>query len=445
MKLNEQRETLAKNRAAAVARMESVYGVAEKESRTFTEQEQKEFDDAKGDVGGIDKQLLNIDDLIKAQAAKATPIRVDPANPAAPILITRNLPKGTAFTRYVAAIALAKGNLHQALEISKQWRDSTPEVETVLKAAVAAGTTTDPTWAKPLVEYTNMASEFIELLQPVTFIGRIQGFRRVPFNIRVPRQTAGSTVGWVGEGLSKPVSKLAFDAVTFPWAKVAGIVVITEELARFSSPSAEALVRQDLIDTIAQFLDKWFVSTNPPVAGVSPGGIFNGVVPILTVGAITVATITDALGKAVQQMTQAGIAMRNPYWLMHSATAMSLGLLRTAQDVFAFKDEMADGKLLGIPFLASPNMPVIDVVAPDPDTTSIGLIDASEIMLADDGPVTIDVSREATLQLDSAPATPPAGGVSLWQQNMIGIKAEVFRYWMRRRDAAVQVISPVSM
>jgi HK97 family phage major capsid protein len=290
-----------------------------------------------------------------------------------------------------------------------------------------------------------MASEFIELLRPQTFIGRIEGFRRVPFNIRIPRQTAGSTVGWVGEGLSKPVSKLAFDSVTFPWAKVAGIVVITEELARFSSPAAEGLVRQDLIDTIAQFLDKWFVSDNPPVAGVSPGGIFNGVVaiPVGAAGVITVADITNALGAAISAMTQAGVPMRAPYWLMHTATAAKLGLLRTAQDVFAFKDEMKDGKLLGVPFLASPNMPVVDVVAPDPDTVSIGLIDASEILLADDGPVTIDVSREATLQLDSAPATPPAGGVSLWQQNMLGIKAEIYRYWMRRRDAAVQKIGPV--
>ena len=240
MKLNEQREALTKNRASAIARMETVFGAAEKESRTFTDQEQKEFDDAKGDVAGVDRQLANIDDLIAAQGAKATPIKADPANPAGPIVLQRNLPKGTAFTRYVGAIALAKGNLHQALEFSKRWRDSTPEVEIVLKAAVAAGTTTDPAWAKPLVEYTNMASEFIELLRPQTFIGRMTGFRIVPFNIRVPRQTGGSTVGWVGEGLSKPVSKLAFDAVTFPWAKVAGIVVITEELARFSSPSCRS-------------------------------------------------------------------------------------------------------------------------------------------------------------------------------------------------------------
>jgi HK97 family phage major capsid protein len=446
MKLSERLDALHAQRKTIVTTMEGIFEKAEKDDRSFDETEQKQFDDAKLELGGLDRQILNVDELIKAQVVKGDPLKQDPKNPTSPIILAkRNLAPATAFIRYVCALALSKGSLHQALEISKQWRDSTPEVETVIKAAVAAGTTTDPTWAKPLVEYANMTSEFIELLRPQTFLGRMQGMRNVPFNIRIPRQTAGSTVGWVGEGLSKPVSKLAFDAVTFPWAKVAGIIVITEELARFSSPAAEGLVRQDMIDEIAQFLDKWFCSGIPAVPGTSPGGIFTGrpQIPVGAGGVITVADITAALGTAITNMTSAGIPMRSPYWLMHSSTAMKLGLLRTSQDVFAFREEMASGKLLGIPVLSSANMPINDVADPDPDTTTISLVDASQILFADDGPVVIDVSREASLQLDSAPGTPPVNLVSLWQQNMLGIKAEIYRYWMRRRDDAVQVIGPV--
>src|SRR4029077_15455181 len=83
----------------------------------------------------------------------------------------------------------------------------------------------------------------IELLRAETILGRLNGYRSVPFNIKIPRQTAGATANWVGEGLSKPVSKLVFDQVTLPWAKIAVICVITHELARFSNPSAEQLVR----------------------------------------------------------------------------------------------------------------------------------------------------------------------------------------------------------
>lgn len=54
----------------------------------------------------------------------------------------------------------------QAAEISKQWKDSTPEVEMVLRTAVAAGSTTDANWASALAPYQNMSSEFIEFLRP---------------------------------------------------------------------------------------------------------------------------------------------------------------------------------------------------------------------------------------------------------------------------------------
>jgi hypothetical protein len=82
-----------------------------------------------------------------------------------PARVVRNLAKGTAFTRYAMALAASKGNLVQAAETAKQWKESTPEVERVLKAAVAAGTTTDSAWASPLVDYRMMAEEFIELLR----------------------------------------------------------------------------------------------------------------------------------------------------------------------------------------------------------------------------------------------------------------------------------------
>jgi hypothetical protein len=68
------------------------------------------------------------------------------------------------------------------------------------------------------------------------------------------------------------------------------------------------------------------------------------------------------------------------------------------------------------------------------------LVLANEILLADDGTVTIDASREASLQMDSAPDSPPSATtvlVSLWQNNMIGIKAERFINWQRRRAQAV--------
>jgi hypothetical protein len=73
------------------------------------------------------------------------------------------------------ALAASKGNLTVAERIAEtKWKD-TPEVASVIKTATAEGTTSDATWAGPLVQYNDMAAEFIELLRAETILGRLNG------------------------------------------------------------------------------------------------------------------------------------------------------------------------------------------------------------------------------------------------------------------------------
>jgi HK97 family phage major capsid protein len=270
------------------------------------------------------------------------------------------------------------------------------------------------------------------LLRPATIIGRIvnPGLRRVPFNIRVAGKTQGSTVGWVGEALAKPVSELKFNEVTLGFAKAAGIVVISEELARFSRPGAEDLITSDLRDTMQQFLDTQFV--DPAVtasAGVRPASITNGVTPIGLNAAASVATWTTAITAAFTAMAAAGLSPT--HWITTPAVALSLGTLRTTQDIFAFPGlGVSGGTLMGLPVVTSTSAPAGHLI----------LICAPEIFLADEGGVSVDVSREASIMLDSAPVPGTTAYTSLWQHNLIGIKAERFINWAKRRTAAVQMI-----
>jgi hypothetical protein len=91
-------------------------------------------------------------------------------------------------------------------------------------------------------------------------------------------------------------------------------------------------------------------------------------------------------------------------------------------------------------------LPVITTTAV-PKTASGGaiiiLLDASEIFFADDGQVMLDASQEASLQMSSTPSAGAQSLVSLWQNNLIGIRAERFMNWQRRRDAAVTYIDAV--
>ncbi len=468
MKYAEMLKSLRAQRAEKLAAMQTLHDTATNEKRTFLADEVKSFNDLNEQIKSIDIQIASTETMERLSAGNAVEIQasgggqqqqrsaeeggssgggsggVEVADRSS-IRVVRNLPKGTTFTRYAMALAAAKGNLMQAVEASKQWEGSTPEVSRILKAAVAAGTTTDPQWAAPLVDYRMMAEEFIELLRPATILGRLTGTRQVPFNVRIPRQTAGATVGWVGEGAPKPVGRGSFDTVTMPEAKIAGIVVITNELARFSTPSAEALVRADMIEAISGFSDSQFI--NPaiaPVAGVSPGSITNGADSVASAGT-SLANIEADLLAARSNFVANRIPLAGAYWVMDPTTRMSLEELRTVQDLLMYPSLAANGTLKGIPVIDSLGVGTYDQDGAGTGVAAkyIALISAPNVLLADDGQVMLDSSAEASIVMDDAPGG--AGTMtSLWQRNMIGIRAERLIYWLRRRAKGVFVIYNVN-
>jgi hypothetical protein len=78
-----------------------------------------------------------------------------------------------------------------------------------------------------------------------------------------------------------------------------------------------------------------------------------------------------------------------------------------------------------------------------PGETFISLIAADQIAVADDGAVSIDVSQEASVQMDSAPGDGAQQSVSLFQANLIGLKAGREINWAVRRAQASAVITGV--
>lgn len=437
---------LENTRAAKAARLEEVTQKSIDDERSMDEAEAEEFDTLEGEIKSIDADLARLVRLQSVMASKAAPAAGtslavasasrDPAT--AHISMKSNLPKGTGFTRYALALARSKGNLVQAVEIAKRAYKDSPEVITVLKAASDAGTTTDADWALPLVEYQTLANEFIELLRPQTIIGRIPNLRNVPFNVRMPRQTGGGTYGWVGEGAPKPVGQLSFDEVTLRWAKAAGIIVLTEELIRQSSPAAEGIVRGDMIAGIAQFLDGQFV--DPAVAAVSnvsPASITNGVTPVSATGTDAAALRADVATLWEDTFLSQNLVPTTGFWVMDNVTAMRLSLMRNPLGQAEFVGiTPTGGTFMGYPVITSQGVP---------SDSGGGLMifgNAQDILFAEDT-LTLDVSREASLQMDTAPTDPTVAAtvmVSLWQRNLVGLRAERFINWQKRRANAVGYI-----
>jgi HK97 family phage major capsid protein/HK97 family phage prohead protease len=447
MTIAEQITSYVNTRAEKAARMSALMQKAADAGETLDAQDTEEYDTLDREVKAVDAHLVRLRALEDTTKAAAVP--VSGATPTAAslsrggsttttpvITVKSNVPKGTAFTRYAISILNTKsGSKTEAAEYARnRWGDQAGEVELLLKAASAAGSTTDSTWAGPLAVTQPLVSEFLELLRPATLIGKIQNFRRVPFNISVPSQTSGGTYQWVGQGAPKPVGTLAFATVTLGIAKAAGIIVLTEELVRISSPSAEETVRMDMTGGMAQYLDTQFIDpTVAASANVSPGSVTNGTSALTTAGGTPDNARTD-LKALVSSFVSANLSTANAVFVMSEANAFALGSSLNALGQPLFPGIGAQGgSIFGIP-----------VVTSQVAGTTVALIDARGILMADDGGLTIDVSREASVQMDSAPDNPPTGTtvmVSLWQSNLVGLKAERFINWKRGRTASVKYVA----
>jgi HK97 family phage major capsid protein len=322
------------------------------------------------------------------------------------------------------------------------------------KAAVAGGTTTDATWAGPLTAYVQFAGDFIEYLRPKTIIGQFgqangnygdyPSLRMVPFNVHIRGQTSGGQGYWVGQGKAKPLSKLDFNDTYLGWSKAAAISVLSEDLLRFSNPSAELLVRDALGEAIIGRLDIDFVDpTKIAVANVSPASITHGSTTTHSAGA-TAADCRQDIAVAMGGFIAANISPDSAVWIMQSTTALQLSLLRNAFGQKEFPEITLKGGILeGVPVITSQYVPN------ESGGAMMILANASDIWLADDGNVTIDASREASLEMSDAPANdasaPTAAQmVSMFQTNSVALRAERFINWQKRRAAAVQVIDDIN-
>ena len=186
----EQIAAFENKRAANAARMVDLMEKAADAAQTLDAAQSEEYDGLERENKGIDEHLVRLRALEKMQIATATAVPATKAatpstSPYSVVSVKPNVEPGTGFIRYCQALAVAKGSAMQAVEFAKRWNDSTPEVELVLKAAVAAGTTTDATWAGPLAPIKPLTDEFIAYLRPATILGKIPAFMKVPFNISV--------------------------------------------------------------------------------------------------------------------------------------------------------------------------------------------------------------------------------------------------------------------
>lgn len=471
----EQISAFGQKRATLVAANSAIMEEAGKAGATLDADQKETYDGNTADIKEIDEHLKRLDDAQKAAIATAKPVdgsnATNGSDSRAGIIQVKAQPKlepGMEFVRGLKVYYMADGIQSEALNIAKELYGENANVigtikagsmrgggkrfgiNGIQKAEVPAGATVSGNWAEDLVGDTTSAfADFVAYLRPMTILGKfgangIPPLRRIPFRTPLISQTAGGEGYWVGEGKAKPLTSFDFSRTTLEPLKVANICVLTDEVLRDSSPSAEAIVRDQLAEALKARLDIDFLDpAKTASAGVSPASITNAAPNGAASG-----TDAEAVRDDIRSLLNEYIAANNPpstgVLIMRSGTALALSMMVNALGQSEFNGiGMNGGTLLGIPVITSEHVASGVVV----------MVNASDIYLADEGGIRIDMSREASIEMldssltgDSIGVVPgtAASTVNMFQTNSVAFLAERTINWAARRASAVAYLSGVA-
>jgi len=456
MNIQEQIRDLEATRAAKAARMEAIMVKTMEEARTTDEAEAEEFDTLESEIKTIDLDLARLKRVEALNVQKGTARVVDQAagTNAAAASASRSRTgdghiviksgeqedkfQGQSFTRLVIAKTLAQLEGLSASAIAQhRWGKSNPSLAAILKAnEVAGGGSGSGEWGAELVQIDGrFRGDFISYLAGMTVFDKL-ALREVPENVTISGQEGIGTGYWVGQSKAIPATAQDFMAVTLTSLDVAALAVISLKLMRESSPSAEMLVRDALVEACSQRIDTTFLSDVAAVSGVSPAGLLRAVSAFSSDG-----IDGDGVRADIKQLYAPFISAKNASGLtfvMNPALAKSIQLLRNALGQAEFTGISQNGGTLeGDPVVTGDNV----------NANHLILLKPTDIYKIGDRGIQVSMSRDATIEMNSVPAgasdTPAASAntpVSMFQTESVAIKIVRPLNYAKRRSHVTQYI-----
>lgn len=439
MSLREQLARLHEARATKVARLAELKSAVE--GGTASDAELSEFDQVTGEIEVGDNDIR----LKKAEIVTA--YTADPVSPSVKTGVTiivnktdkEDSFKGQSYTRMIIAKAQAQLENISAVAVAQKrgWARTNPKLVELIKASVAGGGSGSGEWGAELVTAdARFTGDFIEFLHGMTVFDKL-GLREIPANVLIKGQDGAATAFWTGESKGIKVTKPDFFNVTLTPLKVAAIAVLSNELIRDSSPSAEKLVRDALGEAAAQRIDTTFLSADAAVSTVSPAGILNGVTGGTSAGndaAGVIADLKTLMSGFLTAKNAAGVKL-----VMTPSMALALSLMQNALGQTEFPGLTQEGGVLrGMPVVVGDNVASNDVI----------MLKPSDIYRIGDSGLEVDFSREATIEMADNPAgasdTPVALAnfpVNMFQTNSTAVRVIRSINFAKRRSDAVAFIT----
>ena len=185
--------------------------------------------------------------------------------------------------------------------------------------------------------------------------------------VRFPVVQTDPTAAWVAEGAEIPVSDLTTDEVNVEPKKVAGLTVVTSELAEDSSPEAQAVVGAGLARDIARKLDDAFTGTG---GGVVPAGLASLISAILG-GDLAIGTAPTNLDGLADALALSRAQGANPTSILVNPTTLNtFSKLKesTGSNKYLLESDPAKptGKVVfGVPLVPSTSLPTATMYVVD--------------------------------------------------------------------------------
>lgn len=447
--LREQLLELKEARAQKAQRMGEIQKLKQAEVRPYTADESVELDDLRAEVTSLDDQIRDKEiECVLADNARSVIERSRPYDADSVKMPHIHVKKekdaedrfeGQSFVRQIIARACAQLNQTTPSAIAEhRWGKSNPTLVRLIKAnEVAAGGAASGEWGAELVDVDNrFRGDFVNFLYGRTVYDQLP-LRRIPAYVSVKGQDGQATGYWVGEGAAIPMTEMDFSNVELTPLEVGALAAVSNKMLRHNSHDAEMYVRDALVEASSQRIDTTFLSTSAAVSGVSPAGLLNGVTGTAASGTDAAAVRTD-----IEVLYAPFIAAKNAsniHLVTTPGLAKAISLMRSDLEMKVFPDVTGrGGRLEDDPLVVGDNVTSGHLIAIKPD----------DVWRIGDGGVRVELSREATLEMSSAPTgnafTPAAQSqqsVSMFQNEMTAIKVVREINFAKRRSHAVQYIT----
>lgn len=191
--------------------------------------------------------------------------------------------------------------------------------------------------------------------------------------LRIPVVTADPTARWVAEGDEITPSDPTLDEIEITAAKVAGLTIISRELADDSSPEAAEVVGEGLARDIARKVDQAFFGNLPSPAPAGLNSLPTTAGNVQTVDAGADWTNLDPFAEALSKAEQVGAVITA--WVTTPAVALKLATLKEgtgSNKPLLGNDPGAPTRrqILGLPVFVSPDV-VTDTVWGIPEDRAV--------------------------------------------------------------------------